>query len=272
MHTSDVPPAGYFERIDERTYRPTAHVGGAWQSDEQHFSPLGGLVVHAIERFLATRERTGPELHLSRISYDILGRIALDDTEIHVETIRPGRTIELVEATVVIAGRSTVRARAWLLAAGDTASVAGGEADALPHPDGVEPWPMASIWPGGFIASLDARAVDPPQPGRARTWVSTGMPLVAGETASPLASFVGLVDTANGVAVRQPPGKWMFPNVDLTIHLHRRPRGGWVGLDTSVVFGGEGHGLTSTVLHDVHGPVGQAQQILTVRPLEIPEG
>jgi len=268
LHTSDVSPDGYFERTGERSYRPTPHAGGAWQADEQHFSPLGGLVVHAIERFLADRGRTGAELHLSRISYDILGRIALDDFEIYVETIRPGRTIELVEATVVIAGRSTVRARAWLIAAGDTASVAGGETEALPRPDEAEPWRMSSLWPGGFIASLDTRTVGVPQPGRATAWVSTRTPLVAGETASPLASYVGLVDTANGIAVRQPPGKWMFPNVDLTIHLHRQPRGEWVGLDTSVTFGASGHGLTSTVLHDVHGPIGQAQQILTVRPLE----
>ncbi|WP_335933570.1 thioesterase family protein [Streptomyces sp. PTD5-9] len=268
MHTPDVPPAGYFERTGERSYRPTPHAGGAWQADEQHFSPLGGLVVHAIDGFLADRGRTGTELHLSRISYDILGRIAVDDFEIHVETIRPGRTIELVEATVVIAGRATVRARAWLLATGDTASVAGGDTETLPHPDEADPWPMSSVWPGGFIASLDARTVGPPQPGRSTAWVSTRTPLVAGETASPLASYVGLVDTANGIAVRQPPGKWMFPNVDLTIHLHRLPTGRWAGLDTSVTFGADGVGLTSTVLHDVHGPVGRAQQILTVRPLE----
>ncbi|KOX11143.1 hypothetical protein ADL04_02430 [Streptomyces sp. NRRL B-3648] len=31
--------------------------------------------------------------------------------------------------------------------------------------------------------------------------------------------------------------------------------------------GPSGQGLTSTVLHDVDGPVGHAQQILTVRPL-----
>ncbi len=60
----------------------------------------------------------------------------------------------------------------------------------------------------------------------------------------------------------------MFPNVDLSIHLYRQPEGRWVGLDTGVVFGRDGQGLTSTVLHDMHGPVGQAQQILTVRPLE----
>jgi hypothetical protein len=75
------------------------------------------------------------------------------------------------------------------------------------------------------------------------------------------------VDTANGIAVRRSPREWMFPNVDLTIHLHRQPTGDWVGLDTTVIFGTGGHGLTSTVLHDVLGPVGQASQTLTVRPL-----
>ncbi|MER6984771.1 thioesterase family protein, partial [Streptomyces carpinensis] len=105
-----------------------------------------------------------------------------------------------------------------------------------------------------------------PQPGRTTAWVSTHLDLVAGQTAGPLASYIALVDTANGIAVRQPPTDWMFPNVDLTIHLHRRPEGRWTGLDTTVTFGPTGQGITATVLHDVTGPVGHAQQILTVRP------
>jgi hypothetical protein len=59
----------------------------------------------------------------------------------------------------------------------------------------------------------------------------------------------------------------MFPNVGLTVRLHRRPEGRWSGLDTTVTSGPVGQGVTSTVLHDVVGPLGHAQQILTVRPL-----
>ncbi len=59
----------------------------------------------------------------------------------------------------------------------------------------------------------------------------------------------------------------MFPNTDLTVHLYRTPVGDWVGFDTSVSFGPTGVGLTSSILHDVEGPVGRAEQILTVRPL-----
>lgn len=263
--THDFTPS-YFERLNAHRFKPTAHVGGAWRSDEQHFSPLGGLLVHAIERVRAAEQR--PPLVAGRIAFDILGRIPQEEFEIHVETPRPGRTIELMEATAIVAGRPVVRARVWLLAAGNTTGVAGGEPDPLPPPHSLESWPLSSVWPGGYIASLDFRPVRPPQRGRTTAWVSTTVQLVNGEPVGSLPSYIALVDTANGIAVREEPTKWMFPNVDLSIHLYRQPEGRWVGLDTGVVFGRDGQGLTSTVLHDMHGPVGQAQQILTVRPLE----
>jgi hypothetical protein len=255
----------YYEPIDPHRYKPTVHTSGAWDPDEQHFSPLAGLIVHAIGRHPAARPDTG--LTLSRISFDILGRLALDECEIRVETIRPGRTIELVEAVALIAGRPVVRARAWLLADHDTTEVAGDAADALTSPEALTPSPLTSVWPGGYIASLDVRPLAPPRPGRTTAWVSTRLGLVAGQAVSPLASYIALVDTANGIAVRQPPTAWIFPNVDLTLHLHRRPEGRWTGLDTTVTFGPTGQGVTSTVLHDLTGPVGHAQQILTLRPL-----
>jgi hypothetical protein len=265
LNTGTPVPDSYYERIDEHRYKPTAHAGGAWDPDEQHFSPLGGLVVHAIDRHLAARPDTG--LVPARISYDILGRLALDECEIRVDTVRPGRTIELIEAVVLIAGRPVVRARAWLLATVDTSAVAAGPDDRLAPPEALAPWPMTSVWPGGYIASLDVRPLAPPAPGRTTAWISTRVDLVAGEPSSTLASYLALVDTANGIAVRQPPTAWMYPNVDLTVHLHRQPEGHWTGLDTTVTFGPTGQGLTSTVLHDLNGPVGHAQQILTVRPM-----
>jgi hypothetical protein len=59
----------------------------------------------------------------------------------------------------------------------------------------------------------------------------------------------------------------MFPNVDLTLHFFRRPSGRHVGLDTRVAFGASGIGVTSTVMHDLEGPVGTIQQSLTMRRL-----
>lgn len=254
----------YFERIADGRFVPTVHAGGAWSDDEQHFSPVGGLLIHEIDRHRAGGGHTA--LRMGRVSFDILGRIGFEEFEIQVETVRPGRTIELVQATMLIAGRSVVTARAWFLAELDTGAVAGGDTPPLPGPETAKPWSMDSVWSGGFIGSIEARRVGDARPGRATAWVSTPVDLVAGEQAGPTAAFIALVDTANGVAVRQDPAEWMFPNLDLTIHLFRRPEGEWTGLDTAVTFGATGQGLTSTVLHDVNGPVGCAQQILTVRP------
>lgn len=265
MTAPTASPDSYYQRTGERRYKPTAHAGGAWNVGEQHFSPLAGLIVHALDRHLAA----GPaqDLAVARISFDILGRIALDECEITVETVRPGRTVELLEAVVVIGDRPVVRARAWLLASLDTTEVAGTPDERLAPPETFPRWPMTEVWDGGFIASIDIRRQASPPAGRATAWITSPLDLVAGEPSSSLASFMALVDTANGITVRQPPTEWMYPNMDLTVHLHRRPEGRWTGLDTTVSFGPAGHGLTSTVLHDADGPVGRAEQILTVRPL-----
>lgn len=256
---------GYYERVGDHAFLPTAYAGGAWSPDEVHFAPLGGLLVHEIDRH---RAATGsPDLSLGRVAFDILGFLATDECRVEVRTVRPGRTIELVEATAIIRDRPAAVARAWFLADFDTGAVAGGQVPTLAGPDTVGRWRMEDRWTGGFVNSLDVRALDEPQPGRATAWLSSPHGVVAGEQASPHASFLRLVDTANGIAVREKPTAWAFPNVDLTIHLYRRPEGEWTGLDTTQIFGAQGHGLTATVLHDAHGAVGVAHQLLTIRPL-----
>jgi acyl-CoA thioesterase len=202
------------------------------------------------------------------VSFDILGFLGTADCEIRVETIRPGRTIELVEAVATIGDRVAVRARAWFLSEFDTSAVEGGAPPPLPAPETVAVSSlMVDRWTGGFVRSLEVRPVLAEVPGRATVWLSSPHAVVDGEPISDHASFISLVDTSNGIAVRESPTEWAFPNVDLTIHLHRQPSGSWVGLDTSVTFGSAGQGITSTVLHDELGAVGFAHQMLTIRPL-----
>lgn len=262
---ADTRPNAYFLPTGEGAYTPTPHAGGAWADDEIHFSPLGGLIAHEILRHAA--ERSGPPLQLGRISFDILGFLALEPVEVEVQTIRPGRTIELVEAVASIRGRVAVRARAWLLAEFDTAEVEGGAPVPLAPPESAAEWSMAGTWGGGYIASLDFRTVVAPEAGRSSVWLTSRCELVDGVDVDPRAAWLALVDTANGVAVRQHPADWMFPNVDLTVHLHREPVGRALGLQTEVVFGATGLGVTRSVLHDAAGAVGFAEQSLTVRQL-----
>jgi hypothetical protein len=107
-------------------------------------------------------------------------------------------------------------------------------------------------------------------PGRGRGWIHSAVSLVEGVDVSPTAAYVMLVDTANGIAVREDPRSWMYPNIDLSVHLFREPVAGWVGFDTTVTFGAAGLGLTSSTLYDVEGPVGRSEQALTVRRVTPP--
>lgn len=264
-HTPDDLRA-YFVRTGSHTFQPTHWTSGAWKDTEQHFSPIGGLVVHAVDQFVAERG-TNDGLVIAKLHFDILGVVELVPMEVSVRSVRPGRTIELLEASVTATGRTVAIARIWRLAEFDTRTIAGGEPASLPHPQLLERWQMEHVWPGDYIASLEVRAVHAPMPGRGTAWITSPITLVAGEPISNLARFIMLVDTANGVAVRESPRAWAYPNLDLSIHLYRQPRGVWVGCDTSVVFGTSGQGLTSTVLHDEHGPVGRSEQTLTVRRL-----
>lgn len=261
MSTTPDPPNGYYTRLGAARFASTVHAQGAWATDHQHMAPVSGLLTRAIEQ-CATRE----DLMVSRIAFDILGVIPGGPVDIEARVIRPGRTIELVEAEMRAAGRVVVRATAWRLATSDTRAIAGDPVDPLPGPDTGRPWRGTGVWGGGFIRSLEFRVLPGWQPGRGQVWVRSEVDLVADEGSSTLARFIGLIDTANGIAVRADPQTLAFPNTDLTIHLFRTPVGAWVGLDTSVTFGPDGVGLTATALHDIAGPVGRAAQTLTLRP------
>jgi hypothetical protein len=252
----------YFCRLDEHRFASTEAVGGAWDTREQHIAPALGLLAHAVEQ--DRDRRRGDGLLVGRLSYDILGTVPVAPVEVTVELLRPGRTIELVGAALHHGGRDVVRLRAWLVQRHDTTEVAGTPLDPMPPPADLQPWDATTLWPGGFIASADVRR-DQHAPGRARFWVRTRTPLLD-EPTSDLARLAGLLDIANGMTVRAAPDEVLFPNLDLTAHLFREPRGEWVGFDTRVSFGGTGLGLTSSVIHDLDGPVGTLAQSLTVRP------
>ncbi|MBS9374701.1 thioesterase family protein [Rhodococcus sp. B50] len=254
----------YFERLGPTSFRATEHVGGAWNEAEQHIAPALGLIAHVIETDRDARR--DEKLVIGRLSYDILGTVPVGPVVTTVEVLRPGRTIELVEATLAYDGRAIVRARAWLMQTRPTAELAGSTLQSIPSPEDSEPWDPTTVWPGGFIESVQVRRTSL-EPGRASFWVRTPVPLVDDDKVSGLAATAGLFDIANGMAVRADPRKVAFPNLDLTAHLFAEPRGEWVGFDTSVSFGADGIGLTSTVLHDTTGPIGTMSQILTVRPI-----
>jgi hypothetical protein len=253
----------YWRRTGAHTYEPTEHVGGAWDLQTQHIAPLLGLLAHEVEVDRDRRRSDG--LLISRLSYDILGPLPLEEVETAVTVTRPGRSIELVEAVASQGGRPATVLRAWLLEPRDTGTLAATDLARIAPPEEMKPFEACELWPGGFIASLEIRR-DLLAPGRGACWVRTPHPLVAEEEVSRFATVAGILDVTNGMAVRAEPAEVAFPNVDLTAHFFQQPADGWLGLDIDVSFGANGLGLTSSVIHDESGPIGTVAQTLTVRP------
>ncbi|WP_346265664.1 acyl-CoA thioesterase domain-containing protein [Microbacterium esteraromaticum] len=124
--------SSYFLRLSETSFEPTAHVGGAWNPDEQHVAPVLGLLAHLVEAEHVARRPEAP-LALARANYDILGVIPMARFDVEVRVVRPGRTIELVEATLSQSGRAALVLRAWMLQQTDTSAIAGHPLPQMPR-------------------------------------------------------------------------------------------------------------------------------------------
>lgn len=247
----------YFTRTGENTFAPTIHCEGAWSPEDYHFASLAGLVVHVAER----SRPAGDTKKLARVSYDILGRLPLAEATVEVETLRPGRKIELVQVTVKLAGRDAIIARIWYLEAWDTSAVADAFSQTFPLPDDCVDQGFSTAWGGGYIRQLIGRKVAGLPEGEFFTWFTSPAALVDSDERIPLAEYFSRIDTANGITAKHSPEQWAFPNVDLTVHMYRHPEGEWTGLEATNTWGPSGTGVTSTTLHDLSGPLGRAEQM-----------
>lgn len=250
-------------------YQSTIHAQGAWNEHEQHMAPATGILCAELEQF-NPRE----EMRIGRISLDIFGLISFGEFDIVTKVIRGGRTIELIESSMIANGKTCIVARAWRMLTSDTTEVHGLEDDHVSHPEDLPNWQGMQSWGGGFIRSITTHASPNRRAGKGVVWIHTPLEMVEGQKTSDFVRLMGLVDTANGIVPRiqqdnsQGGIEWLFPNLDLQIHMHRLPQGEWLGIEAVQQIGTDGIGLTSSVLHDVHGVFGRSEQILTVRKVQ----
>ena len=91
-------------------------------------------------------------------------------------------------------------------------------------------------------------------------WMRPRVALVEGETVSALQRLMIAVDSASGIAVVVEPAHYTFVNADLTVAIHRAPKGEWMCLDAATVVEAHGIGLTRARLWDRRGAFGVSLQ------------
>lgn len=287
-----MPPSldrtAFYEPAGPDTFVATAATAGPWDAGAQHAGPPSALLARAFERHEPVDGQ-----QLARVAVDILRPVPVGPLRLRVRTLRPGRLITLLEATVEAGGQEVLYGRAWRLAGaqppppapsspapsapGGSASGAGVGAAGPPVAAG-EPEPPALpaerpqlIWPAahgdGYMSAMDWRFVSGAftEPGPGRVWMRPRVPLVAGEPTSPASLALLVADSGNGISGVLDPAQWLFVNVDLTVVLHRPPEGEWLLLDAATTVGA-GVGLAASQLSDRHGPVGRGMQTLVVTP------
>lgn len=245
-------------------YKPSIHTQGAWNDFEQHMAPATGVICSELERFHPRQN-----MRYGRISLDIYGIIYLDDFKITTQCIRPGKTIELIESVFESKGRTCIVARAWRMVTEDSSNISGIEDRTIQSYEKSTPWNGMTVWTGGYIHSIaeHVRMVER-NIGKGIVWITNPLEMVEGKPTSSFVKLMGMVDTMNGLVLREENAfTHIFPNLDLQIHLYRMPSGYHLGLDIQKQYGSDGIGLTTAILHDEKGPFGHAEQILTVRKI-----
>jgi hypothetical protein len=89
-------------------------------------------------------------------------------------------------------------------------------------------------------------------------------PLVAGEEPSPLQRVLIAADVGNGISAVLDWRRFVFINVDLTVHLERLPAGEWVCVDAATIPNGTGIGTAESILFDRDGRIGRGAQSLLI--------
>ena len=250
----------FYQQMDHGRFGSTALTAGPWSAESQHAGPPSALLVRAMERFEAD-----PTLRLARVSVDVLGPVPIAPLDIEVRTVRPGRSVELLEATASVAGRPALVARGWRMRRTPDDFPTVGTHDGPPVPTTRERGPMMSFaHADGYLSvvdfSFDSGGGD--ELGPAQAWGRARVDLVEGERMTGWQHTVVVADSASGVSLASDPLSHPAVNCDLVVSLHRDPEPGWVHLDSETV-GGPGQGvLTDTVISDDRGRLGRCVQNL----------
>ncbi|HEX6456086.1 MAG TPA: thioesterase family protein [Solirubrobacterales bacterium] len=254
----------FYER-DGDLFRATELTRGPWDADAQHAGPPAALLGHAIEAL-----PDAEQFQVGRLTFEILRSMPIAPVRVEARVARPGRRVQMVEAELHDAeGEALMRARGWRLRTAKL-DLPGEALVASQPPPPPEDGTPAEFFPTeqehGYHSAMEIRfaAGGFLEPGPATAWLRMRQPLVAGEEPTPLQRLLVAADVGNGISASLDFRRFLFINVDLTVHLERMPEGEWIGVDAATLPRPNGVGTAESTLFDEEGRVGRALQTLLI--------
>jgi hypothetical protein len=258
-------PSALYVPVDDTvdgTFDATALTTGPWDPGAQHGGPPAALLARAVER--AAGIIGGQPV---RLAFDILGPVPVGRVHVSTRVLRPGRRVELIEATLDAGDRPLMRVTAWRTRTSEIQPV---PAEPAPHThaDG-RPGDLSFFREEvAYHRALDWRVVHGSfmEPGPAAAWARPLCTLVEGEAMTPLEHLLVMTDASSGLSSVLDWSTTSFANVDLVVALRRPPVGEWLATDAATHLGGTGSAQCFATLYDAEGLVGRSSQSLLVEP------
>ncbi len=256
----------FYERSGESSFVATGLTRGPWDPGAQHAGPPSALLGRAVEELVGDGG-----FQVGRIVFEILRPVPIGEFRIETRVLRPGKKVQLVEASLSVDDQELMRATAWVLRTAEVElpaeAIAGDPVPQGPE-EGWVPEFFPTGWEEGYQTGMEFRAVAGAflEPGPATFWLRMRHPLVEGEEPSPLQRALIAADVGNGISAVLDYREFVFINVDLTVHFERMPEGEWVCVDAVTRPQPTGVGTAEAVLSDTQGRVGRAAQSLLIAP------
>ena len=256
-------PDAFYEP-DGELFHATELVRGPWDPGAQHAGPPAALLGRALEQLLG-----GEGMQVGRVTFEILRSVPIAPVRVSAEILRPGKKVQMLAAELSVEDEVLMRVRGWRL-----------RTEQIEIPPEVTSTPPAPPFPEdakgfdffptghelGYHSAMELRFAKGGfmELGPATAWLRMRHPLVAGEEPSPLQRTLIAADVGNGISAALDFRRFVFVNVDLTVHLERMPAGEWVCVDATTLPQPSGIGTAESVLADRDGRIGRALQTLLI--------
>ena len=242
----------FFKREGD-SYIPGAASRGPWNGNSLH-----GRVVIALLGYEMERLHGGAEWMPVRLTVDMYRLPDLSPITTQVRVVRGGKRIKIVDCELISGDVSVARGTCQFLLRSQNAPGLGWsppnwnvpKPEEAPLPEagqfGERMWKMRNIT-GPFDGARKQRAA----------WMSELRELVEGVPLTPFVRVASAADFASPLANRNEAGLG-YINTDVTIYLHRLPKGEWIGFQATNHHASDGVAIGECFLYDLEGAIGTA--------------
>jgi hypothetical protein len=253
-----------FEPAGHDHYVPTKAALGPWTDQALHGGPPAMLMAREIDRF-----EPDEDMFVARLTIELLRPVGRTRLAVRCKLVRPGRKIQLVEASLWHGETEVARATALRIRRASDGLPESRESPPHPPPDAIDEW--VAPYRSGLAYHRTGVEIRAPTEGQRDAapnwaWVRLKLPLLPGEQPSGLVRVCAAADFPNGISYVVDPRKTTYVNPDITVYLHRLPIGEWVLVDARTWLQPYGTGWAEGALYDESDRIGRSIQALLVEP------